>query len=429
MKKFVGCLAIAVLAVLVSMPPAQAQKYQSTPVDMSSFWNADGWERDDLGDPPVGTNHESSPGTIWILDGGSAERVRVSTLPETIVPGQVNVTEDGTIAFLLPEFEPDVLDAYYPTGDTIPVPSGNYEWIFFAVMSGSGNWPGSASQWADDVDPDTGEVLESRPEVNCFKPVYSDGEGDWIPIGIVNDWFWKVPEWVAPESGNPDEVIMQYLAYEGDPNGPIYLWDGSGYANHDYGQYTYANGDGAFFTYFMEIPVGLTEATLWTELWGNVKFSISSDDVNYTEVFNSLTSDQEYPSGGDGYFPNRELRSFDLAPFLAGGDVDTLYFKCEDIAPAQGWGPRLRNIGIFTGPVVKSSLGARLWPGLIRSGGNAPEGGLILIYKQYKLDASKTLESIIMPTNIPRQTPILTVFGITLSTGESTTEIYDFMLY
>ncbi len=431
------------LACLIMAPASQAQKYESVPVDLSDFWNADGWYHDDADDPTVGTTHGSSPGSSWVLDGGSTERIRITTLPATVIPGQVNVTDDGVVAFMLPEMNIGDLDVYYVVGDTIPVPPGNYESVFFAVMSGSGNWPGNVSQWAADVDPDTGEVYDARSEVNSFKPIYSDGEGDWIPVGTVNDWFWKVPEWVAPESGDPSEIVLEYLAYEGDVNGPIYFWDAVNQSNHDYGQYTYVNGEG-FFTYYLDGLTGLTEATLWTEFWGNAKVSISTDDVEYTQIFDTTQEDplftpQVYtaPAGNlDGYFPNRGLRSFDLAPYISSGDVEEIFVKFEDAAPdnAAGeennpWGARLRSIGIFTGPVVVSALGTRLWPGLVRADGASPQGGLILIYKRYFLDESRTLEAITMPNNIPRKSPILSVFAITLSTGESETAVSDFMLF
>ena len=41
---------------------------------------------------------------------------------------------------------------------------------------------GNANQWGPVTDLDTGEVLDPRSEVNSFKPIYEDGEGDWIPL-------------------------------------------------------------------------------------------------------------------------------------------------------------------------------------------------------------------------------------------------------
>src|SRR5690606_14890624 len=106
---------------------------------------------------------------------------------------------------------------------------------------GSGNWPGNANQWGPVTDLDTGEVLDPRSEVNSFKPIYEDGEGDWIPIGLVNDWFWQVPEWVAPASGDPNEIIADFLTYEGDEEGFFYLYDWNNVQNHDFGQYYFVN--------------------------------------------------------------------------------------------------------------------------------------------------------------------------------------------
>ena len=75
----------------------------------------------------------------------------------------------------------------------------------------------------------------------------------------------------------------------------------------------------------------------------------------------------------------------------------------------------------------RTSLGERLWPGLVRTDGASPSGGLILIKKKYLLDETKTLTAIQMPTNIPRSDPFLTIFGITLA--NEGTGVNDFMLY
>lgn len=437
MKRFAKLCLAAALAVVPQL--GFTQQFAITPVALDDFFNADAWYHDDATDPGVSTNHASGNGAIWVLDGGTSERIRITTLPDNVIPGQLNFTEDGVVSFLLPEMNIGDLDGYYPTGDTIPVPEGNYKYVFFALMSGSGNWP--VSQWAPVRDPDTNEILDQKANLNSFIPEYADGSGDPVYIGSVNDWFWQVPKWVAPESGDSSEIIQQYLSYAGDPNGPIYLIDNAGAQDHDYGQYTFANGADNYFTYYFDgFPgslAGVSEATLWTEMWGNVKMSLSNDGVNFTEVYNSATIDKVYtaPAGNlDGYFPNRSLRSFDLTPYLEGGSATEIYAKFEDAAPENAagqennpWGPRVRQMGIFTGPVVESALGARLWPGLVRADGNAPQGGLILIRKQYALDDTRTLTGITMPTNIPRGNPILTVFAISLA--NEGTGVDEFMLY
>ncbi|NPU96160.1 MAG: hypothetical protein HPY51_02965 [Candidatus Omnitrophica bacterium] len=442
MRRYFYILWIFVLLAGIAIPTVHAQKVVSTPVDLSAFWNADGWYHYDPSnpnlDPGVPSPHPDAGGGQWGLDGmtGGA-RIRINTLPPNVIPGQVNVTEDGEVAFLLPKMEIGDLDVYYPAGDTIPVPPGKYKYLYLACMSGNGNWPGSESDWAPIVDINTKQVIDPRHEVNSFKPIYQEGEGNWIYIGTVNDWFWKVPEWVAPASGDPNEIVVDWLTYDGHVDDILYLWDYVGMSNHDYGQYHYVNGAGNYFVYNIPIPAGLTKATLWTEMWGNVKLSYSTDDITYTELYNSATMDQVYtaPAGNiDGYFPNRELRSFDLAPILSAGNVTNLFLKFEDAAPdnAPGqannpWGARCRSLGIFKGDVVRSSLGARLWPGLVRTDGNSPQGGLILIKKKYFLDNTKTLTALVMPNNIPRSDPYLSIFAITL--GNDPTAVEDYMLH
>lgn len=425
MKKFLFTILFVSTFFLLSIPNLQAQKYDCTAVNLDSIWNAVIWYHDGQAvDPNLGRATNGAG-------------IQISTLPPDVIPGEVNVTEDGFVAFLLPDMVEGELNAYYVEGDTVPVPQGKYQYLFLAVTSDNGNWPGSVNDWAADVDPITGEIYDPRSEGNSFKPIYDDGEGDWIPIGIVADWFWKPPEWVAPASGNPDEIVQEYLSYEGDPNGPIYFWDGVNYGNHDLGQYTYCNGEGAYFIYLMDIPEGLTSATLWTEMWGNVKFSISTDDGTYTEVYNSATMDQVYTarSGNlDGYQPNRELRDFDLTPFISSGDVRTLFFKFEDAAPLNAvgqennpWGARCHRLGIFTGPTVKTTGGSRLWQGMETTEWGSPEGGIYLIWKQYRLEADRTLQSILLPNNLPANDPYLILFAMTLANDRA--EISNFMVY
>lgn len=84
-------------------------------------------------------------------------RVNVSehsvwTLPEGLEGGQLNCTEDGTVQFLLPDFQSDALDGYLPDGSIIDVPDGKYERVFMALMSGNGAWPGSETDWLGTAD-------------------------------------------------------------------------------------------------------------------------------------------------------------------------------------------------------------------------------------------------------------------------------------
>ena len=439
MRKVLLRVGMMALAVLVALPVAQAQKMESTPIDLSEYWNADAWYHDDQTDNGVPTTDPTGAGAVWGLDDGG-QRIKITTLPTTVVPGQVNVTEDGEVAFLLPEMAIGDLDGYYPDRETIPVTPGKYKYIYFAVRSGHGTWPGDVSNWGDDVNADTGEVIQARPENNAFYPVYESGTGSPIQIGTVNDWFWSPPEWVAPVSGNADEIVVDYMTYEGDPDYPLYFVDGQNQANHDYGQNTYLNGAG-YFIYAVPIPTGLTEAMLYTEMWGNVKMSISNGDyadtASYTEIFNSVTSDKSYPYGGDGYEPNREIRGHDISDYVKSTEFGEVYLKFEDAAPeilnatgdaAEPFGPHVHQLGVFTGPVEKTSLGQRLWPGLKRTDNASPTGGLILIKKKYLLDDTKTLTSITMPTNIPRSDPFLTVFAVTLA-NDKNTAVKNYMLY
>ena len=69
---------VAVLALLVGtvIPAVHAQKVESTPVDLTNFWNADGWYHYDENntelDPGVPSNNPEAGGAVWGLDDGGA---------------------------------------------------------------------------------------------------------------------------------------------------------------------------------------------------------------------------------------------------------------------------------------------------------------------------------------------------------------------
>jgi len=425
MKNFV--VAVGIVACLAM--GGYTQTWDSTGVDLSPYWNIDAWQVDE--------NDADVPGAYCLDSSGTGgQRVRVWTLPEGVEGGQMNWTEDGTVQFLLPEFESGVLDGYLPDGSVIDVPNGNYERVFMALMSGNGAWPGSETDWAGTAD-------EPYYEVNSFKPIYEDGEGDWIPIGLVNDWFWTPPEWVTPESGNPDEIVADWITHETIWEEFDYVWDFNADSYHAYSQTHRASGPDSFFTYRIPNPAGVDSAYLYITMWGNIHLEISTDDQNY-EVLYDVIEDKGEPYLGrsgnmDGYEPNRDIYEFSLDEYLASGP-EAIYLRFSDAAPnltddypdafVDNWGSICHHIGIFTGPVVRSRLGERLWPGLIREGGDAPQGGLILIKKSYPIDPERTLDKIQMPDNFteyPRGDPYLTCFAVTLAVKGTAVE--DYFLY
>lgn len=410
-------LALAAILVLAPALATWAQGVNSTPVDLSAYWNVDGYnagDGDDAADPLLGE--------MYLDDGG--KRIRSWTFPADYVDGEPAATVDGRVEFLLgPVYEQEALDSYRPDGSVIEVPEGAYDRLFLAVMSGNGEFPGS--QW------DGADIMTAN---------YADGSAEEIPIGVVNDWFWSPPEWYVPASGDPGEVLVDLLMHPSDPNEFDHLWGWGGAEPsepHNYGQYRAADGVDGWLTYRLPYEDG---ATMYVEMWGNVQVLVSTDDPDFdpdfpmTEIYNSVAEDQLYPGGGDGYTPNRAKYEFDLSEVVPEG-TEEVYVRFRDAAPGEAadvdsgnWGPRIHRLGLFTGPVELSSSGKRLFDGLVRDGdGAAPDGGLILIYKEYRLDPEKTLQSVAMPELLPDAAPFLTVFGMTLGTLEA--DVDGFMLY
>lgn len=416
MKQFWAVpLALGLAAALAL--PTEAQRVTSYPVDMSDFWNLDAYAAGeaDADDPFIGE---------FGLDMGNA-KIRSWTFPDGFVDGEPNYTQDGLTQFLLgPVFEPQTFDAYRPVGDTIPAPEVRaYDRLYMALMSGNGNFPGSTWEGQDIM------------TVN-----YADGTSEDISIGIVNDWFWNPPEWFAPESGNPNEIVVDILCHESDPDDWDHIWDWYPDAvptAHNYGQYRFANGGEQFLTYRLPYQAG---ATLYMEMWGNILVEISTEDPAFDPdfpmdtLYNSAEEDQVYPGGGDGYQPNRDKYEFDLSDVLPAGTTE-FFLRFRDAAPGEAsdggnWGARIHRIALFTGPVVLSSAGDRLFAGLVRTGdGAAPDGGLILIRKSYRLDPEKEVESLTMPNLTPNAAPVLTVFGITYGVLTEEVGVMDFDIF
>ena len=97
----------------------------------------------------------------------------------------------------------------------------------------------------------------------------------------------------------------------------LYLYDWNNVQNHDFGQYYFVNAAEEFFTYRIENVQGLDWWHSVDRNVGNIRMSISTDNENWTVLYDSSTEDQVYtaPAGNiDGFSPNRELRSFDITP-------------------------------------------------------------------------------------------------------------------
>ncbi len=414
MKKNLLGINIFTIAVLCIFTLPVSAAIISYPLDLSDLWNVDGFYTSD---------DDTFIDGAFGLDNGNA-RIRSWTLPEDFVDGEPNLTEDGELEFLLgPTSQPGELDAYRPVGDTIDVPEKiAYDRVYMALMSGNGNFPGTDWEGQD-----------------IFTVNYTDGSSEEIAIGLVNDWFWNPPEWVAPESGDPSEIVVDLLCHDSDPDEFDHLWGWAGLdpASHDYGQYRLADGEEGFITYQLPYEEG---ATLWLEMWGNIKVEYRVDgdfdpfnpDVEFDGVLYDQSDIEVYPGGGDGYQPNRDKYDFDLSNVIT-GSPDNIYLRFTDAAPGEAadggnWGARIHRIGMFTGPVEMTRLGERLWGGLVRTDGNSPDGGLILIKKAYRLDNTKEVDSITMPTLLPDDDPLLTVFGITLGVIDETS-VSQFMIY
>ncbi len=414
-KNLVGISALTITALFVFTLSANAALV-SYPLDLSGILNADAFY--------ISDDDTFIDGAFGLDDGN--QRIQSWTLPEDFVDGEPNLTEDGEVEFLLgPTSEMGALDAYRPAGDTIDVPEKMaYDRIYLAVMSGNGNFPGATWEGQD-----------------AFTVNYTDGTSEEISIGLVNDWFWSPPEWVAPESGDASEIVVDLLCHDSDPDEFDHLWGWAGLdpASHDYGQYRLADGEDGFLIY--QLPYD-PDATLWMEMWGNIKVEYRVDgdfdpfnpDVEFDGVLYDSSETEVYPGGGDGYQPNRDKYDFDLSEHVT-GNPEYIYLRFTDAAPGEAtdvdsgnWGARIHRIGMFTGPVEMTRLGERLWGGLVRTDGNSPDGGLILIKKAYRLDNTKEVDNIVMPTLLPDAAPFLTVFGVTLGVIDETA-VGQFMLY
>ncbi|MGC9328138.1 MAG: hypothetical protein ACP5I1_10930 [Candidatus Hinthialibacter sp.] len=413
MRDFKKALFLTGVMALICLPMtsmSQPVTIISYPLDISSAYNVDGFMASE--------DDTTLAGDMGLDDGGA--RVQSWTLPENFVDGEPNYTEQGDVQFLLgPTQAAGTIDAYRPDGSTFDIPEKiPYDALYLALMSGNGNFPGST--WAG---------------LDNMTITYTDGSTQEIAIGLVNDWFWKPPTWFKPESGDASEALVNLLCHESDLNEPNYIYEFSDDNRHDYGQYRYVNGDPdmAFLVYRLPYEPG---AKLYLEMWGNYRVVISQEPpYGNPDAVEMAKVETPYAGGGDGYQPNRDQYIFDPAEFIPDLEGE-FYLEFTDAFPGEApdgdngnWGARIHRIALFTGPVVQTSTGDRLFPNLIRSDGAAPDGGLILIKKTYPLDGEKALDSITMPNLFPNAAPYLTCFGATLGVIQEGTSIESFMLY
>lgn len=261
--------------------------------------------------------------------------LQAETLPAGYQDGTAFATVDGVTRFRYGPLKGDALDALRVQGQTVPIPPGRYSRLQLAWLATDGDMTDVSRQ---------------------LRFSYADGTSQSVQLGPVANWFNSPAAYAdAIHSFDDKSTVKEYLNItpnrddvdaNGDPKPFVIELTGSALQYRDGSRFM----DGtSVLTYEITVPAELTQATLGIDMWNNFVVSLSKDGgTTFQEVLNSFAIyGQDYHSGG-----NRKIYSVDLATWLADNPSHTLQVKFTDGSTADGWGPQVFNVVVYTGQVV-----------------------------------------------------------------------------
>ncbi len=259
-------------------------------------------------------------------------RLDAGSLPPTFVDGAVTATQDGLARFRFAPLKQASLDALMIDGQVLPVDAGLVESIDLALLSAPGAFPNPFTS------------LEFR---------YTDGSVETRRLGPVPGWFNSPTAFDHTVYRYTDESQVQLLLrfatdFGSDEAAHLVQERGNGNA----GGWRFVDGTG-YVLYRLGELQGINQATLGVTVGNNFVISIATEywdpAISTTDGYTVLANSMELYGG----FEHRALGNlkqyeFDVTPFLAAGTGE-LYILLTDATPANGWGPFLQAISLFTG--------------------------------------------------------------------------------
>ncbi|MFB3788040.1 MAG: hypothetical protein ACE15F_16905 [bacterium] len=291
---------------------------------------------------PVYVNLNSQFDTDAVLEPGGAglgdalddegRRVDAGTLPAAYQDGQAAVTQDGRTSFLFGPLKQASLDGLSLNGQTIDVPDGKYGSVDMALLSAPDGYgsPFTSLQFH-----------------------YADGSVDSRRFGPVPDWFQSPTAsdhaYYTASDDSDVNTLISFATNFGDEEA-YYLAQERGNGNSGGNRFVDAAG---YVLYELRDLAGVTEATLGVTVGNNFVISIATDyfdpEASTTEGYEVLANSMElYDQFEHRALGNLKQYTFDLAPYLARNN-GTIFLLFTDATPANGWGPYIQNITVFTG--------------------------------------------------------------------------------
>jgi hypothetical protein len=260
------------------------------------------------------------------------ERIDGGTLPASHLDGTPSATVDARTKFLFAPLRSASLDALAINGQSITVPAGRYSSLDLALLAAPGSYGNPFA------------AVELR---------YADGSSDSRRFGPVPGWLASPTAFDHAFHSYVDssgvQTITAFNADWGD-NEANYLIQSRG--NGNAGGVRFVDGTG-YALYYIAIDPQITQATLGITVGNNFVISLAADyadpDFSLSEGFTVVANSMELHDGFEHRaLGNLRLYEFDLQPFLASG-LGGIYILFTDATPANGWGPFIQNISVYTG--------------------------------------------------------------------------------
>lgn len=259
-------------------------------------------------------------------------RLDATTLPAAYADGSVVATPDGLTTFRFGMLKQPSRDAVAVNGQVVAVANGNYESLDLAMMAAAGAFA------------DPFGAVELR---------YADGSKEERRLGPVPGWFASPMAFDHTLYRYTDSSQVQTLAsFRTDFGAAEAAHLVQEIGNGNSGGTRFVDGNG-YVLYRLGELGDLKAATLGVTVGNNFVISIATEYLDpdasrtdgYTVVADSMVIYEGFEHRALG---NLKQYDIDLAPFLAAGTGE-IYVLLTDATTANGWGPYLQEVRLFTG--------------------------------------------------------------------------------
>ncbi|MGA2661205.1 MAG: hypothetical protein ABSH34_27290 [Verrucomicrobiota bacterium] len=307
-----------IVLVLSSLMASGSMFAASTYVDLQALFDTDVF----LGSGGTGLGNA--------LD-ANGRRIDPATLPASYVDGSPAATQDGRASFKFGVLSTASLDGAAINGQSLSVKAGQYGSVDLALLA------------APQAFGDPFSAIEFH---------YADGSKDTNRFGPVAGWFDSPNGYdhailTAVDNSQVSNIVSfptDFSAAEAP-----YLAQQNGTAQSGSARFCDAR---AYALYEIDNLAGLTQATLGITVGNDFVISLATDyydpDVSTTDGYTVLANSETLYGFEERNLANLKEYLFDVSSELAEG-TGTLYILFTDATPANGWGPYIQQIRLFTG--------------------------------------------------------------------------------